>query len=76
CKAMGLFSLAIDCYNHAINLNPDYAEAYQNLGVVLLKIGHVSASLEAFEYAIALHELHNPEEAQRLHQGLQEMGLL
>ncbi len=76
CKAMGLFSQAIDCYNHAINLNPDYAEAYQNLGVVLLKIGHVSASLEAFEYAIALHELHNPEEAQRLHQGLQEMGLL
>ncbi|MFM6268912.1 MAG: tetratricopeptide repeat protein, partial [Dolichospermum sp.] len=76
CKAMGLFSQAIDCYNHAINLNPDYAEAYQNLGVVLLKIGHVSASLEAFEYAIALHELYNPEEAQRLHQGLQEMGLL
>lgn len=76
CKAMGLFSQAIDCYNHAINLNPDYAEAYQNLGVVLLKIGHVSASLEAFEYAISLHELHNPEEAQRLHQGLQEMGLL
>jgi hypothetical protein len=46
------------------------------LGVVLLKIGHVSASLEAFEYAISLHELHKPEEAQRLYQGLREMGLL
>ena len=76
CKAMGLFSEAIDAYNNAINLNPDYAEAYQNLGVVLLKIGDVSGSLEAFEYAISLHELNNPEEAQRLHQGLKEMGLL
>ncbi|MEI6444194.1 MAG: glycosyltransferase [Nostocales cyanobacterium ELA583] len=76
CKAMGLFAEAINSYNNAINLNPDYAEAYQNLGVVLLKIGDVPRSLEAFEYAIALHELQNPEEAQRLHQGLQEMGLL
>ena len=76
CKAMGLFREAIDAYNNAINLNPDYAEAYQNLGVVLLKIGDVSGSLEAFEYAISLHELNNPEEAQRLHQGLKEMGLL
>jgi glycosyltransferase involved in cell wall biosynthesis len=76
CKAMGLFSEAIDAYNNAINLNPDYAEAYQNLGVVLLKIGDVENSLEAFEYAICLHELNNPEEAQRLHQGLKEMGLL
>jgi tetratricopeptide (TPR) repeat protein len=76
CKAMGLFAEAIDAYNNAINLNPDYAEAYQNLGVVLLKIGDVQGSLEAFEYAISLHELNNPEEAQRLHQGLKEMGLL
>jgi glycosyltransferase involved in cell wall biosynthesis len=76
CKAMGLFAEAIDSYNNAINLNPDYAEAYQNLGVVLLKIGDVPRSLEAFEYAISLHELNNPEEAKRLHQGLQEMGLL
>ncbi|MFM6250774.1 MAG: glycosyltransferase, partial [Dolichospermum sp.] len=40
------------------------------------KRGKGAARLEAFEYAIALHELYNPEEAQRLHQGLQEMGLL
>ena len=76
CKAMKLFSEAIDAYNNAINLNPDYAEAYQNLGVVLLKIGDVPGSLEAFEYAIALHELYNPPEAQRLRQGLEEMGFI
>ncbi|MFM7406661.1 MAG: glycosyltransferase [Cuspidothrix sp.] len=76
CKAMGLFTEAIDAYNNAINLNPDYAEAYQNLGVVLLKIGDVENSLEAFEYAICLHELNNSKEAERLHQGLLEMGLI
>jgi len=75
CKAMGLFTEALDAYNNASNLNPDYAEAYQNLGVVLLKIGDIQGGLEAFEYAISLHELYNPEEAKRLYQGLKEMGL-
>jgi tetratricopeptide (TPR) repeat protein len=71
---MGLFVEAIDAYNCAIFLNPDYADAYQNLGVVLLKIGDVENSLAAFKYAIALHEKTNPQEAKRLLQGLQEMG--
>lgn len=75
CKAMGSLVEAIDCYDKAIQLNPDYAEAYQNLGVVLLKAGDVETSLAAFEYAIALHEQNNPQEAQRLRQGLQDMGL-
>jgi tetratricopeptide (TPR) repeat protein len=75
CKAMGSLVEAIDCYDKAIQLNPDYAEAYQNLGVVLLKVGDVETSLAAFEYAIALHEQNNPQEAQRLRQGLQDMGL-
>lgn len=76
CKAMGLFVAAIDAYNQAIVLNPDYAEAYQNLGVVLLKVGDVENSLAAFEFAIAIHQKNNPQEAQRLLQGLQEMGLV
>jgi glycosyltransferase involved in cell wall biosynthesis len=76
CKVMGLFAEAIDAYSQALQLNPDYAEAYQNLGVVLLKIGDVEKSLAAFEYAIALHEENNPQEAQRLRQGLREMRLL
>jgi tetratricopeptide (TPR) repeat protein len=75
-KAAGLFVEAIAAYDQAIHLNPDYAEAYQNLAVVLLKIGDVQASLTAFDQAIALHELDNPEEAQRLRQGLEEMGLM
>jgi tetratricopeptide (TPR) repeat protein len=74
-KAFGLFTDAIAFYQQAIQLNPNYAEAYQNLGVVLLKAGNHQDSLKAFKKAIALHEKHNPQEAKRLRQGLQEMGL-
>lgn len=75
-KALGLFTDAIACYQKAIKLKPSYAEAYQNLGVVQLKVGNVQASVTAFKNAIALHQEHNPEEAKRLRQGLQEMGLI
>ena len=75
-KAMGLYTDAIACYQKAIGINPNYADAYQNLGVVLLKLGNLQASLAAFGRAIALHEKNNPEEAQRLRQELQEMGLI
>jgi tetratricopeptide (TPR) repeat protein len=75
-KALGLFTKAIAAYEQAIQLNPRYAEAYQNLGVALLRIGDVQGSLIAFNKAIALHEKSHPEEALRLRQGLQEMGLL
>ncbi len=73
-KALGQMEEAIASYQKAIQLNPNYADAYQNLGVVLLKIGKVPESLSAFRKAIALHETHNPAEARRLRQGLQEMG--
>ncbi|MCP6762466.1 MAG: tetratricopeptide repeat protein [Fischerella sp. CENA71] len=75
-KVMGLYTDAIACYQKAIGINPNYADAYQNLGVVLLKVGNLQASLAAFSRAIALHEKNNPQEAQRLRQGLQEMGLI
>lgn len=74
-KAMGQFTAAIEQYHQAIRLNPNYAEAYQNLGVVLLKLGQVPRSLEAFRTAIALHQQQNPSEAERLKQGLREIGL-
>lgn len=75
-KAMGQFSSAIAHYNQAIALNPNYAEAYQNLGVVLLKLGQVPESVAAFQTAIELHQQQNSPEAERLQQGLREMGLL
>ncbi|MBD1848931.1 tetratricopeptide repeat protein [Leptolyngbya sp. ST-U4] len=74
CKAIGQFTQAIDHYQQAIRLKPDYAEAYQNLGVVWLKLGRVNESLAAFRQAIDLHQQQNPSEADRLRQGLREMG--
>ncbi|WP_017317126.1 glycosyltransferase [Mastigocladopsis repens] len=75
-KELGLFKDAIIAYRKAIELNPKSAEANQNLGVLLLKLGYVQDSLMTFKKAIALHEQQNPEEAKRLRQGLEEMGLL
>ena len=74
-KAQGNFTGAIAAYQQAIKLNQDYAFAYQNLGVVLLKIGNLPESMKAFKKAIALHESQNPPEAQRLRQGLRDVGL-
>lgn len=73
-KGLGDFPAAIAAYERALQLKPDYADAHQNLGVVYLKLGRVDASLKEFRCAIALHETGNPTEAQRLRQGLQEMG--
>ena len=72
----GRYKDAIASYQQALQLNPTYAEAYQNLGVVLLKLGLVPDSLAVFRKAIALHEQQNPTEAERLRQGLKEMGLV
>ena len=74
-KALGQWESAITAYEKAIQLNPDYADAYQNLGVVLFKLGRIPESSVAFESAIARHQVTNPQEAQRLRQELQEMGL-
>lgn len=73
-KAMGLLKEAIANYHKAISLNPNYAEAYQNLGVVLLKAGKLNESLVAFKQAISLHEIQHSPEAERLRQGIEEMG--
>jgi tetratricopeptide (TPR) repeat protein len=75
-KALGQLEPAIAAYQRAIQLKPDYADAHQNLGVVFLKLGKVPESLAAFKSAIALHETHTPQEAQRLRQGLRNMGFL
>ncbi|MGD1850784.1 MAG: tetratricopeptide repeat protein [Cyanophyceae cyanobacterium] len=43
-------------YQQAAQLDPQRAEVYQNLGVVLLKGGNVPASLDAFGQAISLYQ--------------------
>jgi tetratricopeptide (TPR) repeat protein len=75
-KAQNQFHDAIAQYTKAIELNPNYADAYQNLGVALFKLGKMPEGLAAFQKAIALHAVHHPAEAQRLRQGLAQMGFV
>jgi tetratricopeptide (TPR) repeat protein len=73
-KGLGKLAEAIAHYRQAIQLNPNYAEAHQNLAVALLKIGQVSESMEAFRRAIDLYQQRQSPEAERLRQGLQDIG--
>ncbi|NEQ28019.1 MAG: tetratricopeptide repeat protein, partial [Microcoleus sp. SIO2G3] len=74
-RSMGDLVGAIDHYQQAISLQPNYADAHQNLAVALLKAGRVSDSLASFRRAIDLHEQTNLAEAIRLRQMLKEMNL-
>jgi tetratricopeptide (TPR) repeat protein len=75
-KARGRLTEAIAAYQKAIQLNPDYAAAYQNLGVAYFKVGQLPESLEAFKMAIALYEAQDPQAAEQLRQGLQDLGMI
>lgn len=75
-KGMGNLPEAVKYYQKAISINPEYAEAYQNLGVVFFKLGYLAESQAAFKEAITLHEAQNPEQAEKLRQGLNDLGML
>ncbi len=75
-KDKGQLQDAIALYQKAINLNPNYAEAYQNLGVTCFKAGLLQESLEAFKKAISLYELQQSPEAEKLTRSLEEMGMI
>ena len=56
-------------------MDPDYAMAYQNLGVVYFKLGQRAESRASFEQAIELYEVTDPPQAQQLKVGIRELGL-
>jgi predicted O-linked N-acetylglucosamine transferase (SPINDLY family) len=45
---------ALDCYELAIELKPDYAEAYANLGVVYYELGNIEKSLSSYDRAVGI----------------------
>lgn len=75
-KTTNQLRAAIEAYHQAIRYKPDYAEAYQNLGVALFKNGNLPESQQAFQQAIALYEQRHSPEADRLRQGLAELGFI
>ena len=50
----GRFPRAIDLYKRAIELKPDYAEAYNNMGAVYKEVGNLTRALELFKRATEL----------------------
>jgi protein O-mannosyl-transferase len=53
-KDQGEFSKAIECYNKAIVLKPDFAPAHYNLGIVLFKSHQTNEAMDQFREAIRL----------------------
>jgi tetratricopeptide (TPR) repeat protein len=74
-RARGYLDEAIAAYRQAIALQPNYAEAHQNLGVALFKLGQLPESLNAFNRAIHIYGTYDPDSAQRLRQGVQQLGI-
>ena len=48
------YDAAIDRYRKAININPDYAEAYKNMGIVLRDKGELEAAIVSFQQALQI----------------------
>lgn len=73
-KAKGDLQSAIAAYQQAIKYDPNYAPAYQNLGLIYLTTGNLSESVIALQRAVSLYDSQNPEQAERLRQGLKDLG--
>ena len=53
-KDQGELEQAINLYNKAISLKPDYAEAYSNMGVTLQEQGNFVEAMKAYHQCISL----------------------
>lgn len=74
-RARGNLDQAVAAYRQAIALQPSYAEAHQNLGVALFKLGELPQALQSFNQAIQLYATYDPDTAQRLKQGVHNLGM-
>ena len=52
--ALQRYDAAIDSYNQAIKIKPDYAEAYNNLGIALKDTGDFNAAIDSYKRAIKI----------------------
>ncbi len=67
---------AIQAYSKAIQLAPNYAEAYQNLGVALLKFGNYNDGVKALQNASQLLSARgNVAESQKIQEYLRSIGV-
>ena len=45
---------AIEAFNKAISIKPDYAEAYNNMGILLKEQGKLDEAIEAYTKALSI----------------------
>lgn len=53
-QILRMFQAATRGYRRAIHIHPDYLEAYNNLGTVLNKQGHIAEGIACYEKALAV----------------------
>ena len=53
-QALGNNDLALENYKKALELNPDYAEAYNSMGTVLQSQGDYDSAIDSYERAIKI----------------------
>jgi tetratricopeptide (TPR) repeat protein len=53
-KTNGKLEEAIEAYNKALAIKPDYAEAYYNLGITLKDQGKLEEAIEAYNKTLAI----------------------
>ena len=75
CGMQGRFEELIDLLNKAIELNPDYPEAHNNLGIALQKRGDLNEAILSFNRALKLKK-NFPEAYNNLGIAHQEQGEL
>ena len=53
-KELGQRDAAIKCYEQALTIKPDYADAHNNLGNTLKDLGQLDAAVKSLEKALAI----------------------
>ena len=67
-QEQGKLEEAIEAYNKALAIKPDYAEAYYNMGITLQEQGKLEEAIEAYNKALAIKPDYAAARAQCLHQ--------
>ena len=67
-KEQGKLEEAIEAYNKAIAIKPDYANAFYNMGTALQEQGKLEEAIEACNKALAIKPDHEAARTHKLHQ--------